>query len=174
MASNNNQNINPRPCVYNCGIQIYWNSSVNEYWEVFTKKKHICPNRGNKSSRNTTITTTRGGITLSSDSPKPRYYNPFAKKRTPYASSLAGQSKPKMSNSFELLTGPIDMIQKKYEVLSDIVSEHNGKVHGSQSHNVTNNSMQLIVYYEVPLGQRDEVKQKFNNTIRDIFALQRN
>lgn len=54
MASNNNQNINPRPCVYNCGIQIYWNSSVNEYWEVFTKKKHICPNRGNKSSGTTT------------------------------------------------------------------------------------------------------------------------
>ena len=48
--NNNNQNINPRPCVYGCGIQIYWNSLVNEYWEVFTKKKHICPNRGNKSS----------------------------------------------------------------------------------------------------------------------------
>ena len=27
-----------------------------------------------------------------------------------------------MSNSFELLTGPIETIQKKYEVLSDIVS----------------------------------------------------
>ena len=75
-----------------------------------------------------------------------------------------------MSNSFELLTGPIDTIQKKYEVLSDIVSEHNGKVHGSQSHNVTNNSMQLIVYYEVPLGQRDEVKRKFDNMIRNLMT----
>ena len=64
-----------------------------------------------------------------------------------------------MSNSFELLTGPIDMIQKKYEILSDIVLEHNGKVHGSQSHNVTNNSMQLIVYYEVPLGERRSKKE---------------
>ena len=91
MASNNNQNITPRPCVYNCGIQIYWNTSVNEYWEVFTKKKHICPNRSNKISATTTITTAEGGeITLPSDSPKPRYYNP-AKKRTPYASSFAGQ-----------------------------------------------------------------------------------
>ena len=158
MASNN-QNITPRPCVYNCGIQIYWNSLVNEYWEVFTKKKHICPNGGNKSSGNTTITTAEGGITPASGSPKLRYYNPSAKKRTPYASSFAGQSKPKMSNSFELLTGPIDMIQKKYEVLSDIVLEHNGKVHGSQSHNVTNNSMQLIVYYEVPLGERRSKKE---------------
>ena len=80
-----------------------------------------------------------------------------------------------MSNSFELLTGPIDTIQKKYEILSDLVIvEHGGKVHGSQSHNVTNNSMQLIVYYEVPLGQRDEVKQKFDNMIRNLMTLQRN
>ena len=42
------QNINPKPCVYNCGIQKYWNTSVNEYWEVFTQKKHICPNKINK------------------------------------------------------------------------------------------------------------------------------
>ena len=76
-----------------------------------------------------------------------------------------------MSNSLELLTGPIDTIQKKYEVLSDIVSEHNGKVHGSQSHNVANNSMQLIVYYEVPLGQRDEVKQKLNIITKNQLIL---
>jgi hypothetical protein len=37
-----------------------------------------------------------------------------------------------MSNSFELLQGSFDAIQKKYETLSDIVSEYNGKVHGSQ------------------------------------------
>ena len=69
-----------------------------------------------------------------------------------------------MSNYFELLTGPIDTIQKKYEILSDIVSEYNGKVHGSQSHIVANN-IQLIVYYEVPLGQRDEVKRKFDQFV---------
>ena len=81
-----------------------------------------------------------------------------------------------MSNSFELLNGPIETIQKKYEILSDIVIvEHGGKVHGSQSHIVTNNSIQLIVYYEVPLGMRDEVKRKFDNMIRtNQFALQRN
>ena len=73
MASNN-QNINPRPCVYNCGIQIYWNTSVNEYWEVFNKKKHICPNR-TRNTNSITTTTTDSGITPSSDSPKPRYYN---------------------------------------------------------------------------------------------------
>ena len=105
-SNNNNRNINPRPCVYGCGIQIYWNSSVNEYWEVFTKKKHVCPNRGNKSSGTTATTLTADGITPPSTAQKPRYYNPSAKKRTPYA-SFAGQQqlKPKMSNSFELLQG---------------------------------------------------------------------
>jgi hypothetical protein len=68
-----------------------------------------------------------------------------------------------MSNSFELLQGSIANIQKQYEMLSDIVTEHNGKVHGSQSHIVANNNLQLIVYDEVPQGHRDEVKQKFDN-----------
>ena len=40
MSSTTN-NINSKPCAYGCGIQIYWNSSVNEYWEVFTKKKYM-------------------------------------------------------------------------------------------------------------------------------------
>jgi hypothetical protein len=63
-------------------------------------------------------------------------------------------------NSFELLSGPLDTIQKRYEILSDIVFvEHGCKVHGSQSLHVSNNSMQLIVYYEVPLGKRDEVNE---------------
>ncbi len=80
-----------------------------------------------------------------------------------------------MSNSFELLTSPIADIQKKYELLSDIVSEYNGKVHGSQSHMITNNSMSLIVYYEVPAeGNKREVKQKFNNFVRNMIPLQRN
>ena len=80
-----------------------------------------------------------------------------------------------MSNSLELLTGPIADIQKKYEILSDIVSEANGKVHGSQSHMMQNNSMSLIVYYEVPHegNKREEVKQKFSNYVRNLLPLQR-
>jgi hypothetical protein len=36
-----------------------------------------------------------------------------------------------MSNSLELLHGSITEIQRKYEILSDIVTEVNGKVHGT-------------------------------------------
>jgi hypothetical protein len=136
MTTSNNNNIYPKSCVYNCNTQIYWNVATNEYWEVFTKKKHIYPNR----SKSVTQTTT----------------------------------KPKMSNSFELLQGPIADIQKKYEMLSDIVSEYKGKVHGSQrDRDPETGLLDLLVYYEVPEGKRDEVKQKFNNLIRNNIVLQK-
>lgn len=156
-TSNQNNNIYPKSCVYNCNTQIYWNSSTNEYWEVFTKKKHICPNRSINSSNKPTTTTAATN--------KPTYYS-----KKPWNT----QPKPKMSNSFELLQGPIAEIQKKYELLSDIVTEHNGKVHGSQSHIIANNSISLVVYYEVPPGQRDEVKKKFENFARNGIVLNRN
>jgi hypothetical protein len=98
--------------------------SNNEYCEVFTEKKHICPNRGNKPSRTTTTTTKDREISPPSTAPKPRYYNPYAKKRTPYTSLTNQHPKPKMSNSFEYLQGSIIEIQKKYEILSDIVTEY--------------------------------------------------
>ena len=65
-----------------------------------------------------------------------------------------------MSNSFELLTGPITDIQKKYEILSDIVSEANDKVHGSQrDRDPKTGLLDLLVYFEVPDGKREECKQ---------------
>ena len=43
----NNQNIYPKSCVYKCGTRIYWNTATSEYWELFSKKKHVCPSRIN-------------------------------------------------------------------------------------------------------------------------------
>ena len=80
-----------------------------------------------------------------------------------------------MSNSFELLTGPIDAIQKKYEILSNIIIvEYNGRIHGSQRDRDLDRNLNNLVYYEVPEGKRDEVKQKFNNFLaRNNIVLQR-
>ena len=148
-------NIYPKSCVYNCNTQIYWNGATNEYWEVFTKKKHICPNRVNKPSQVTTNNVAGTGATTSNT--KPTYYS-----KKPWNI----QPKPKMSNSLELLTGPIDTIQKKYEILSDIVTEYNGKVHGSQrDRDPKTGLIDLLVYYEVPEGKREEVKKKFDNLV---------
>ena len=70
-----------------------------------------------------------------------------------------------MSNSFEFLQGSITDVQTKYEILSDIVIEVGGRVHGSQrDRDPKTGLLDLLVYYEVPEGKRDEVKQKFDNT----------
>lgn len=91
---------------------------------------------------------------------KPTYYNSRRSFSTP---------KPKMSNSFELLIGSVANIQKQYEMLSDIVTEAGGKVHSSQrDRNPKTGMLDLMVYYEVPEGQRDKVKRKFDNTINQM------
>ena len=48
-TTNQNNNIYPKSCIYQCNTQIFWNTATSEYWEVFTKKKHICPNGVSKS-----------------------------------------------------------------------------------------------------------------------------
>ena len=151
--SNNNTIINPKPCNYSCGTRIYWNTSENAFFEVFSGNKHQCPNRSSINKKSLT-TETNSVITN-----KPKYYsnyNKFSNK----------QPKPKMSNSLELLSGPISEIQKKYEVLSDIVTEYNGKVHGSQrDRDPRTGEIDLLVYYEVPEGKREECKQRYKNSV---------
>ncbi len=67
-----------------------------------------------------------------------------------------------MSNSFGLLSGSVASVQRQYEVLSDIVIELNGKVHGSQRDRDSRTGLlDLIVYYEVPQDSREEVKRRF-------------
>lgn len=100
-------NVYPKTCTYGCGLQIYWNTSTNEYWEVLAQKKNVCPNRVTNKNKPTSTTST--------------YYS--KKPRAP---------KPKMSNSFDLLQGSITNVQKQYEALSDTVIDTGGKVHNSQ------------------------------------------
>ena len=71
-TSNQNHTINPKPCVYNCNTQIYRNTAKNEYWEVFTKKKHICLNRQQQNSKLTNTTTTAATTTGTN---RPTYYS---------------------------------------------------------------------------------------------------
>ena len=84
----------------------------------------------------------------------------------PYYNKKPWPQKTKMSNSFEYLQGSITEIQKKYEMLSDIVIEAGGRVHGSQrDRDPKTGLLDLLVYYEAPLGQREEVKRKFSNLL---------
>ena len=49
------------------------------------------------------------------------------------------------------------------------------RFHGSQRDRDPKISLiDLLVYYEVPEGQRDEVRRKFENLVRNQVALHRN
>ena len=92
---------------------------------------------------------------------KPNYYNKFTK-----------QPKPKLSNSLELLTGPVSEVQKKYEILSNIVTECQGLVFGSQSHISHNNELSIVVYFGVIEGKLNDFKQRFQNNTNNKPILQ--
>ncbi|MGZ5551875.1 MAG: hypothetical protein ACXWE7_13925 [Nitrososphaeraceae archaeon] len=145
--------IRPKSCTYGCGIEIYWNTEENTYYELYSKKKHIYPNIATYNKESAIIPPTTAA--------NPTYHN----KEFPnsnQATTTTTRIKSKMDNSFEFLQGSPDTIKKQYEFVSDIIRDCNGKVHGSQSH-ISNNSMYLIVYYEVPEGQRDDVNKKIDN-----------
>jgi hypothetical protein len=76
-----------------------------------------------------------------------------------------------MFTSFEYLQSSLREIQQKTEILSDIVTEYGGKVHGSQrDRDPKTGLIDLLVYYEVPFGQREEVKRKFNDFVLSIIT----
>jgi hypothetical protein len=122
--------IRPKSCTYGYGVEIYWNTEVNAYYELYSKKKHICPNIATYNKESTIIPPSTAG--------KPSYYN----KEFPNSNqaTTATRIKSKMDNSFEFLRGSADTIKKQYEFLSDIIRYCNGKVHGSHSH-ISNNSI---------------------------------
>jgi hypothetical protein len=149
--------IKPKSCSYGCGVEIYWNVGENTYFELYSRKKHICPNRIPYNSNNKP-----SAINPPTYAMKPKYYN---NKISDLSNNNKQQAtKPKMDNSLELLIGTIQNIQKQYEVLSDIVRDLGGKVHGSQRGNRDPKTglIDLLVYYEVPEGKREEVKQRFD------------
>jgi hypothetical protein len=56
--------------------------------------------------------------------------------------------------------------------LSDLVTEYNGKVHGSQrDRDPKTGLIDLLVYYEVPAvgNKREEVKRKFEQNLQNII-----
>ncbi|MDQ4073792.1 MAG: hypothetical protein M3162_05735 [Thermoproteota archaeon] len=161
-------NINPKDCIYGCNTKIYWNASNSEYLEVITKKKHICPNRSRNNNNRLS-----GAPGNSNASARPTYHNNSQtgnmdssnSSNYNHNSKKIWLSKPNnkqpMDNSLQILQGPTETIRKQYEVLSDLIKEFKGKTHGSQSHILSDNSLQIIVYYEVPEGMREEIKRMF-------------
>lgn len=169
----NATNINPKNCVYGCNTKIYWNTVISEYWEIPANKKHVCPNRSSNNHKPVSATTAAAPINNNA-TPKPTHYNSNHKNsynsnysyKKPWTPKL--NNKQPTDNSLEILQGSsTDAIRNQYEVLADLIKEYNGKTHGSQSHILSNDSIQLIVYYEVPEGMREELKRKFKDFTRN-------
>jgi hypothetical protein len=151
------QNIRTKDCGYGCGKKIYWDVEKNMYLELMTKQKHICPNRQNKATNTTNVSTGQvGGGTNT---------QPYVKKQYSYSPSQQQQQqeKPKMANSFEHLTGSPRAIRKMYEKLSELIRDAGGKVHGSQRGLDDEKKLDILVYYEVPELTMLGVQKKFND-----------
>lgn len=65
---NQNNIINSEDCSYGCSTRIYWNTQENAYWKILSKKKHVCPNKSNK-------TTTTNNNTSNSSNVNRSFYN---------------------------------------------------------------------------------------------------
>ena len=163
MSSSAVSNTNSKYCAYGCNTKIYWNTPNSEYSEVLTKKKHCCPNRAIYSNKSTGAGTIDNNISTKPTLYKNDFKNNYSSKNSyNYKKSWPNSNnKQPMDNSVEILEGSLDTIITQYETLSDLIKEFKGKTHGSQSHDLPNNSLQIIVYYEVPEGMRDEIKRKF-------------
>ena len=134
-----NINFKTKPCSYGCGKQIYWHVLENTYFEGDTNQKHICPNRN------------------------PNLQRPDNVKYSSYKGSYPRKEvkeKQPVSNTFELLQGSPRTVRMQYQKLCDLIEEVKGKIHGSQSH-IVDEGLKMLIYFEVPVGQRDGIHEKF-------------
>ena len=181
MSSSDAITINHKYCIYGCNTRIYWNTLTSEYLEAVSKKKHICPNRSTNNNKYVLSTATQtNNNTITSKSTI--YHNNNNNYKNNYNNNHNYKklwipkfnNKQPTDNSLEILQGSVDTIRKHYEVLADLIKEYNGKTHGSQSHILANNSIHLIVYYEVPEGMREEIKRTFENFTRPEIKILNN
>jgi hypothetical protein len=58
--------------------------------------------------------------------------------------------------------------------LVDIVTKHGGKIMVQKGRDPNTGLLDLMVYYEVPLENKEEVKRNFNNLVRNHIVVQTN
>jgi hypothetical protein len=152
--TNNNNIINPKSCVYGCNTRIYWNTLENAYFEVFTNKKHICPNRSSNNNANN-----------NNNNNKPNYYN----KKSSWNNNNNSSKfiKQPMDNSLEVLQGSSFEVKRKYEILTNLIKQYGGAVLGSQSHILQSSgngnkdlTITIVVYFQVPEGRLNDFKKE--------------
>jgi len=128
------------------------------------QKEHTCPKRSSNDDKFTSTISTNYNTVKKSINYNKNYNDNYNYKKS---WTFKFDNKQSMDNSLEILHGTAETIRKHYEILSDLIKKYNGKIHGSQSHGLTNNIIQIIVYYEIPEGGREEIREPFEDLIRD-------
>ena len=167
-------NINSKYCVYGCNTKIYWNTLNSEYSEVITKKKHFCPNRSINSNKSVDATAINNNTSSKPTNHKNNLQNNYSSKNNyNFKKSWLNpnNNKQPMDNSLKILQGSAGKVTKQYEMLTDLIKEFKGKTHGSQSHNLPNNTLQIVVYYEVLEGKRDDIKRMFETFTKNEIEI---
>ncbi len=167
-------NINSKYCLYGCNTKIYWNTLNSEYSEVLTKKKHFCPNRSINSNKSVDAAAINNYTSSKFTNHKNNLQNNYSSKNNyNYKKSWLNpnSNKQPMDNSVKILQGSADKVTKQYEVLTDLIKEFKGKTHGSQSHDLPNNTLQIVVYYEVLEGKRDDIKRMFETRTKNEIEI---
>ena len=77
-----------------------------------------------------------------------------------------------MSNSFEYLQSSITEIQKNTRFCLILLQSMVVRFMAQRDRDPKTGLIALLVYYEVPEGKREEVKQKFSNYSRNITISQ--
>ena len=129
-------------CSFGCNTVLYWNLEQNKYYELNTRKIHICPNRKNAPAATTTTKPKESSYTYNNN----KTWTKTKEEKVP------------MSNSIEIIQGEPREIRMKYEYLSDLINTAKGRTHGSQSH-IVGGKLAVIVYYEVPEGWRGNLQE---------------
>lgn len=136
---------NAKLCKGGCGSTIYWDDSVKKYKDTLTKQVHICPNWKKPNTNTNTNTSYSGGYNRGS-------YKKEFKPKEPVECSVV------------VCTGG-----SEYEKLSDLITEANGRIHGTQhNYDSEEGTYDFIVYFEVPVGKRSELTDRFYNWVNHL------
>lgn len=141
-----------KSCGFGCGTEIYWDDSVKRYKEVDTEEVHQCPNY------------VKGGIPKKETRWEPRTKPDYTATK-PKENAVASSGKTAADNSFTYITGTIRDLQLQYEIISSLVQEAGGKIHGSQRGTDEEGKIDLLVYWEVPKGYKGNVNESFKQKV---------
>ncbi|MFB5599902.1 MAG: hypothetical protein ACE5SW_06720 [Nitrososphaeraceae archaeon] len=166
-------------CIYGCGIHIYWNKSKKAFYEVDTGNRHICPNSKPTTKQTRPTYYKKSLIQSQTEQQKAKMFNSIqilqgrieeVTKQYEKLSDIIAEIGGKLHGSQSHFT--TRFINDKHESSDETTTIPVGKnitTGGIITKNTDKDSVkdiqnifQIIVFYEVPEGRRELVRQRFH------------